>query len=269
MLQQSLAVFEQMAADDPDLYTIQVNIANTHAAIARNLGDANGPSLRQTEAAVKHFEESLRMGRRLMSLDPDENQIRFNHSLAAWRLGDALRGRDPRGALARYDEAIGILRPMSGKRYSRDVPLVAALAESTFALRALGRDSQAKLRLQEAAGICGAHRSEPTDVYETCGEFISRAEAGLALAAGRPREAAALHREWLRLTEDEKHMEDVKQDIYTAYALTRRYGLLRDSLLAAGMRTEADQMDLKRRAIVEFWKGKLSGRNDAEVLLSQ
>lgn len=265
--QQALAVLEQIAADKPDHYTVQLNIANTHAAIGRNLGDANGPSLRRTEAAVKHFEESLRIGRRLMALDPDESQIRFNHSLAAWRLGDALRGQDPRSALARYDEAIGILRPISGKRYSRDVPLVAALAESTFALRALRRDSEIKPRLQEAAGICGAHRAEPTTVYETCSEFTTRAEAALALAERRPLEAVALHREWLKLMENKKSTDDVKEDIYIAYVLTRRYRLLREALSAAGLNAEADRTDGKRWDVVEFWKGKLSGRNDAEVFL--
>jgi len=268
MLQQSLAVFEQIAASNPDHYKVQVNIANTHAAIARTLGDANGPSLRQTEAAVKHFEESLRLGRRLMALDPDESQIRYNHSLAAWRLGDALRTRDPRTALARYDEAIEVLRPLSGQRYSRDVPLVAALAESTFALRVLDRHSEIKPRLQEAAGICGTHRGEATTVYETCSEFLSRAEAATALSEGRPLEAVAAHREWLKLIENEKTLAETKEDIYSAYVLTRRYRLLRNALLSVGMKAEADEEERKRLAVVELWKKKLSGRNNAEAILA-
>ncbi len=157
--QQSLAVLEQMAADNPNHYKTQVNIANTHALIARNLGDTNGPSLRQTDAAIKHFEESLRIGRRLMALDANEGQIRYNHSLTAWRLGDALRERDPRAALARYDEAVAVLRPMKGNLFNRDIPLVASLAESTFALRAMGRNTEADARIKEASRICEAHRN--------------------------------------------------------------------------------------------------------------
>jgi tetratricopeptide (TPR) repeat protein len=264
--QESLAVLDQMAADNPNHYKTQLNIANTHALIARNLGDPNGPSLRQTDAAIEHFEESLRIGRRLMALDENENQVRFNHSLAAWRLGDALRGGNPRSALASYDEAVAILRTMAGNLFNRDIPLVASLAESSFALRALGRNSEAKARIDEAARICEPHRTQ-TAVYETCREFVSRAVAGLALAKGRPLDAVSAHREWLKVAEGDQTPERAKEDIYSAYVLTNHYHLLRESLLAAGLTAEADQADLKRRALVEVWKGKLSGRNDAEAFL--
>src|SRR5262249_60872994 len=102
----------------------QANTPTPHASLARALGEANGPSLRQTDAAVRHFEESLRIGRRLMALDPNENQIRYNHAMAAWRLGNALAGRDPRSALERYDEAAALLRPMALNRAVRDASLV-------------------------------------------------------------------------------------------------------------------------------------------------
>jgi serine/threonine protein kinase len=265
--QQSLAVLEQMAADKPDHYKAQVNMANVHAALARNLGDSNSPSLRQTDAAVKHFEESLRIGRRLMALDANESQIRYNHSLAAWRLGDTLRDRDPKSALARYDEAVVILRPMTGNRGNRDISLVGVLAESTFALRALGRDSEAGPRIEEAAGICDPYRTQAAAVYETCSECISRAVAALALAKGHPLAAVTAHQEWLKVAQREKTLERAKEDIYSAYVLTNRYRLLRESLLAAGLKAEADQTDLKRRALVAVWKGKLSVRNDAEAFL--
>ena len=116
---------------------------------------------------------------------------------------------------------------------------------------------------------CGAYRGEAPVVYETCSEFTSRADAGLALAEGRPREAVAAHEEWLKLTQNEKSMEEVKEDVFSAYVLTRRYRLLREALLAAGMKAEADQTDVKRLAVAELRKRKLSVRNDAEVFLSR
>jgi serine/threonine protein kinase len=268
-LKQSLVVLEQMAAENPNHYITQLNIANAYSTIGRDLGGQAGPSLRQTEAAVAHLEESLRIGRRLMALDANDRQIRSNHAVTAWHLGDALRETDPRRALASYDEAIGILRTFAGKPYSRDVPLAAALAESTVPMRALGRASQAKLRLKEAAEICVAHQNEPTAVYETCIEITSRVGAGLALAEGRTSDAIAAAREWLKLIENEDTLKQAKEDIYTAYALTRHYRLLRDALTAAGMKAEADQTEVKRTAILAVWKAKLSGPNDAEILLSR
>ncbi|MFN0103306.1 MAG: protein kinase domain-containing protein [Bryobacteraceae bacterium] len=265
--QQSLAVLERMAAASPNQYKTQLNIANTYAAIGRNLGDAGGPSLRRTDAALKHFQESMRISGQLMPLDVNDQLIRFNHSLTAWRLGDAIRGRDPRRALAAYDEAIEILRPMPAKQFSRDMPLVAALAESTFALRALGREAETESRLKEANAIAEWYRDASTPVYDACREIISRAEAGLALARGRPLDAVAAHREWLKSAEDEKSSREVKEDINSAYQVSVRYRLLRDALLAAGMKAEAEETDRKRRAIVDFWKRKLPAPNDAELIL--
>src|SRR5215467_11484378 len=124
--------FHSLVAENPQHYGAQVNLANSLALFTRVLGDPNAPSLGRTDAAVKHLEESLHIGRRLMALDANESLIRYNHSLAAWRLGDALRARDPRTALARYDEAVAILRTMTGRPFNRDIPLAMALAESTF-----------------------------------------------------------------------------------------------------------------------------------------
>jgi tRNA A-37 threonylcarbamoyl transferase component Bud32/tetratricopeptide (TPR) repeat protein len=265
--EQSVAMWQRLTAENPQHYAAQVNLANAHALLARVLGDPDGPSLRQTDAAVKHLEESLRIGRRLMALDANEGQIRYNHSMAALRLGDALRGRDPRSALARYDEAVAILRNMAGKPFNSDIPIARALAESTFALRAIGRDVESESRIGQAARICEPYRTRARAVYVECSESISRAVAGRAIAKGRPLEAVTEHREWLQVAEREKTFERAKEFIYDAYLLTNRYRLLRDSLLASGLTAEADQADRKRRALLTFWKEKSSGRNDVESVL--
>jgi hypothetical protein len=70
-----------------------------------------------------------------------------------------------------------------------------------------------------------------------------------------------------RVAEREKTIERAKEEIYNAYAITNRYHLFRDWLLAAGFEAEAAQAELKRRALVALWKWKLSGGNDAELFL--
>ena len=55
--------------------------------------------------------------------------------------------------------------------------------------------------------------------------------------------------------------------LHSAFELTRRYRLLREALLTAGMKAEADEADVKCRSVVELWKKKLTGRNDAEMFL--
>ena len=217
---------------------------------------------------MKHFEESLRIGRRLMASDPNENQIRFNHALAAWRLGNVLRARDPRTALERYDEAAALLRPMTLNRAVRDECLVGVLSDSTFALRAIGRGSEIAPRMQEAVAICEPYRTGSEAAYEDCSESISRAAAAVAMAERRPLDAVAAHREWLKVAERDKEPEKAKEDIYTAFVLAKRYLLLRDALAAAGMVTEADDAGRNRQSIVGFWKARLSGPNNAEAILT-
>jgi hypothetical protein len=121
--------------------------------------------------------------------------------------------------------------------------------------------------MEEAARICEPYRIRTAGVYEECSESISRAAAGVALAQGRTLDAVAAHREWLKVAEREKTPERAKEDIYSAFVLGNRYRLLRDALLAAGMRAEANEADRNRQSIVGFWKARLSGRNDAEAIL--
>ena len=81
-------------------------------------------------------------------------------------------------------------------------------------------------------------------------------------------DAVAAHREWLKVAEREKTPEQAREDIYSAFVLANRYRLLRDALLAAGMSAEADGADRNRQSIVVFWKNRLSGRNNAEAILT-
>jgi hypothetical protein len=265
--QESLIVLQGMAAENPDHYATNINLANVHALIGRNLGDPNGPSLRKTAAAVEHLEESLRIGRRLMALDATDNQVRSNHAIAAWRLGDAVRAADPTRSLAAYDEAIAILRPIKGKRFNRDVPLTATLAESSAALLALGRTAEAKARLEEAGGICEAYRGAIKAVHETCAEYTTRARAALAMTQRRPLEAIAALREWLTLTSAEQNTQEAHDDLYSAYMLSKRYLLLAEAHTAAGQAEETARVQAKRRELVDWWSRKLTSRN-AELFLS-
>jgi hypothetical protein len=134
-------------------------------------------------------------------------------------------------------------------------------------LRALGRSSEIDHRLKEAGGICESYRGRSTAAYSTCRELVSRGEAAVALAHGRPLEAVALHRVWLKFAESERSLGEVKEDIFSAYTLVLRYRLLRDALQVAGLTAEAGRTEEKRRITVDYWKQKLSGRNDAEIYL--
>ncbi|MCC6537059.1 MAG: serine/threonine protein kinase [Bryobacterales bacterium] len=248
-------------------YKVQLNLANMHASLARNLGDVGGPSLGQTDAARRHFEESLRISRPLLAFDANDRMLRYNHSLAAWRLGDLLRATEPARALALYDEAIGILRPMPARQFSRDMPLVAALAESTPALRALGRESQVEPRLREARAIADTYRASSAAIHHAAVEIVTRAEASQALAQRRPLVAAATLARWLELEGEANLAGEALRDSNTAFQLAQRYGLLREAWLAAARPAEAGAAERKRRELVAHWKTRLPAGNGAETIL--
>jgi hypothetical protein len=89
------------------------------------------------------------------------------------------------------------------------------------------------------------------------------------MAQRRPDDAIAALREWLTLTKAEENTQPSREDLYSAYILSQRYRLLAAASTAAGQRGAAERVESKRRELVAWWKGKLTGRNDAELFLSQ
>jgi hypothetical protein len=265
--EQAIEALEAMAAENPTHYKTQLNIANLHTLIGRHIGGASGPSLRQYDAGLRHLQAGVRMGRRLIEQDPNDRHAKSNQSIALWRLGDALLRRRPAAALAVYDEAAAILRAQTVKSFSREVSLVAVLSESTFALRALGRSAEIGPRLKEAIDVCEAHRGKPTPVYGTCSEFTSRARGALALAEGRPREAVEAYQEWTKGAESAMGMEEVRNDLYSAWVLVQHYRATHEAQSAAGLKAAAAATERKLRDVIGLWRPRLRGRNEVEVLL--
>ena len=258
VLNESRTLLEGILAENPASYKARLNLANTLIALGRVVGDADGPSLGRTREAAEYFERGLRIGRELMASDSKEMMVRYNHSLGAWRLGDVIRPEDPVHALAAYDEAIAVLRAMATRNFSRDMPLMSVLAESTFALRQLGRNEEARQRLREARQIAASYRDPKSAAALLCAEELSRAEAAWALADGRPLEAAALHQQFLAQAEAANpSVFDVKGQLSDAFTVAHRYGLLEAALRAAGQTGQAAEAASHRRELIEMWRKEL------------
>jgi len=87
---------------------------------------------------------------------------------------------------------------------------------------------------------------------------ISRAEADWALAAGRPADAVSWHRTFVTTLETLKATGfDPRNELTSAFVLSRRYRLFSEALAAAGQEAEAAAVAVKRRDLVQFWKQKL------------
>jgi hypothetical protein len=216
---------------------------------------------------VAYFERALQIGREVIASDANEATARFNQSLACWRFANTIRDQNPARALANYDEAIDLLRATTARNFTRDIPLVSVLAESTFPLRRLNREKEARQRLEEAQRIAAPYRDKPSPASQSCSEVLSRAQADWALASGRPLEAVALHREYLAELEPDSASFDAAHDFSSAFLLTRRYRLLAGAARAAGLESEAVQAESKRHELVETWKKNLPTNPSVEAAL--
>jgi tetratricopeptide (TPR) repeat protein len=267
-LTEVVPLLEQIIVDEPANYRARLNLANTWIALGRVLGDADGPSIGQLDEAIAAFERGLAIGREVLASDAKETLARINHALGAWRLGDAIRMRDPARALAVYDEGIAVLRAVPGGNFNRDVALVNILAESTLPLRQLHRDREARERLDEAKQLAAPYRKTPSETSLLVDDPISRAEGDWALASRRPEEAVTWHRTFLNSLESlASSGADARKELTTAFVLSRRYGLLAAALVAAGRDADAAAIDAKRRELVQFWKQKLPGSPYVEPVL--
>lgn len=264
---ESVALLQGILADQPNHYTARANLANHLTDLGSFFGSVDSPSLARTDRAVEYFERATRMAHEIMHSNPDESTIRLNQSRNDWLLGDVIRDQNPVRALAAYDEAIDLLRRATAKNYTRDIPLVRVLAESTFPLRRLKREKEARQRLEEARQVAAPYRDKRSGASLDCAEVLSRAEAEWALASGRALEAIALHRAFLAEAEADPAISNPARDFSDAYQWTRRYHLLAVAARAAGLDSEAVQAESKRREIVEMWKKKVPARPSIEIAL--
>jgi tRNA A-37 threonylcarbamoyl transferase component Bud32 len=259
-------ILERMAAENPDHYTTLLNLANTYSSIGRVQSDAAGPSLLRTADAVRSFDASLRIGRRLMELDPAERQARSNHAIALWRLAGLLAERDPAAALAHYDEAAAIVRALDRRLFSRNIVLAASLADSTLALRALHREKEIPGRLKEAWSVCEMYRGNAAP-FETCVRYPSHAEAVIAMMQGHPDEAARLHRLWIDALDPATREADARGDSMSGWAYAESLRQLARALTKDGRPEEARRVEGQRAALLDAWRPKLSGRNTLAMVL--
>jgi hypothetical protein len=91
-------------------------------------------------------------------------------------------------------------------------------------------------------------------VLTTCNDFTLRAEADGAMAARRPREAAAAHRQWIEQVEPVVRDRGAREDVFEAYTLAEHYRLLREALMAAGDAAAAAEPERRRREVIAYWK---------------
>jgi tetratricopeptide (TPR) repeat protein len=216
------------------------------------LGKDRGISLDRPDEAAALLHEAFEMHEAGVQRDANDMTSRERVGTTGLELGNILRWRDPQRAVAVYDVALARLAEIRNNvKARRDRALT--LANSSYALRRLGRHADARRRVDEALTILKATGDYPTDrvVLDTpiCSALQARADQHAD--EGKVAEAVQHYRDLLEGVMAAK--PDVEHDLRDAYGVSLLYQDFGRVYRAAGASAEADALDAKRLAIWQRW----------------
>jgi tetratricopeptide (TPR) repeat protein/predicted Ser/Thr protein kinase len=256
---QDTTLLETVASAVPNDFRLKTNLLVAYENIALIYGEADRIiSLGLYQKAIPYYRRAIEIGHGSLAADPKESQNRYNLGICYWKLGNTLMTIDQRQALDAYDQALSTMRAMPLKMANRDLPIAIILAESTFPLRQLHRETEARARLAEAKLISEAYKNNAPRSPGMPPEAISRAEADWALAAGHPDQAIAIHRAWLDRIGYAR--DRINIDLRDALIVAWRYELLYDAYRAAHQEKEAANAQEQAHAVLAFWRQNATSR---------
>jgi tetratricopeptide (TPR) repeat protein/predicted Ser/Thr protein kinase len=216
----------------------------------------NGPSLNRPAEATAAFQQAFDLVEKASESDPHDASMRILFDQAGRELGAILRDRDPARALAVYDKAILHLREIPNNRRARSGE-AGMLSGSSYALRRLGRVTEAKSRIDEAFRLLREIEEYPADAIDTDSEAepALRALADYYYAARQPIRAAEVYQELLDKVLASK--PDPENDLRQAAKLSRIYEALTVLHRRNGRPDRAADVFTLRRSLWQHWDRKL------------
>jgi len=214
------------------------------------LAGSEAVSLERPAEAIRVFQEALRMTEAAAKKDVNDAASRGRVGTIARELGDILRERDPREALAVYElgrERLGQVK--GGMKTSRDYATI--LAKSSYPLRRLHRFTEAKERLDTALASLRNTRDYPANriLLSSPACTVLRALGDYQADVGDPHQAVITYEQLL-----EKVMAsnpDVLSDLRETPKLSAIYAALSSLYLRLGESSKAEAMQSKR---IELWR---------------
>jgi serine/threonine protein kinase len=261
--QDSLGLMRAEANGEPALL---INLANGYDLEGKILGRQDAePSLRRTRDALADFKKALDIAEDLASKDSEDSLGRHHIVLSGLEMANILRHQDPTKALAVYEHSLVRVRETKPSVESqRDE--AALLVSSSYVIRWLGRENEAKQRLArafellQAAGRFPAAKVEPmSDSYDAL-----RAQADDYAENGESPRAIDAYQQLLY-----KMMAwppDLQNDLRDATCISRTWTALASLQRQAGRTEEAKRLEALRSELWNHWDEKLP---NARFLLRQ
>lgn len=198
-------------------------------------------------------------------MDPIDYMSRRSIATIGLEIGNILRHNDPQKALVVYDHALARIREAK-TNVSTQLTAADLLAGASYALRWLGRDEEARRRIEEAFQLLRDTHQYPADTVEPMSrsDHVIRADADDYAETGQLDKAIATYTKLL-----DKLMAwkpDPLNDLRDATCISRTWTALANLLRRSGRKDEALQLEAKRTDLWDHWNGKLP---NAQFLLRQ
>jgi tetratricopeptide (TPR) repeat protein len=246
--------------------SLRINLANALYTEGMILGKQDAePSLGRSRDALAIFRKGTDIGEQLAKMDPIDYLSRRSVATIDLEIGNILRHTDPKQALAVYDHALARIREAK-TNISTQLCAADLLAASSYALRRLGRNNEAKQRIEEAFKLLRDAHQYPADAVEPMSrpDHVLRAAADDYAETGQIDKAIAAYQELL-----DKLMAwkpDPQNDLRDATCISRTWTALANLLRQAGRRDEAARLEAQRTDLWNQWNNKLP---NAQFLLRQ
>jgi hypothetical protein len=212
------------------------------------LGEDRAPSLERPADAAVPLKEAFALVDAAAERDARDSASRSRAGTAGRRLGDILRWSDPALALHYYDAALGRLGQIQNNlKARRDRAVI--LAESSYALRRVGRRAAAKSRLDEAKAILettGDYGANPLRLDSETTQ-VMRAFADHEGEGGHV--AAAIGSYEQLIASVEASSPDLDHDLRNAHSMSLLYGSLAELHRRNGNAQRAAALDAKAKAL--------------------
>ena len=237
--------------------SLRINLANGYNVEGMILGRADAePSLGRSSEALSDFQKALHIAEDLARKDPLDYLGRNAVAVFGLEVGNTLRRTDPRKALTVYDHALARIREANiSTSTQRDEAEL--LAGSSYSVRWLGREKEARRRIDKALELLSQARRYPSDKVEPMSDAydVLRAQADDLAETGQTVKAIEAYQQLL-----DKLMAwrpDVQNDLRDATCLSRTWTGLAILLRRAGRVDDAAQVEKQRAELFNHWRAKL------------
>ncbi len=240
---------------------VPLNLVNALLREGLVVGSDSDVSLARTGEALPVFQRALKIAEDLAIKDPNDSRSRHLFAVTGREIGDILWHRDPFKALAIYDRSLSRIRETKSNPRALRVE-IDLLSSSSYALRALHRNKQARERIDAALRLLRETGQYPTDKIEPLSEpdHALRALADHYGDTGQPEKAVQIYEELL--ADFGAWGADPENDLRDANCFSASWVALSGLLRRVDRHGDAAAaIDARRRELWKHWKRKLPGNS--------